>query len=65
VTAGASVDDLGFDAMHGLVGKSLQPEYQGVKRMRQQALVELKPDDVRSPGDIATEHALDVPPRTF
>src|SRR5271155_6284825 len=34
-------------------------------RMRQQPLVEMKPDDVRPPGDIVTQHALGVPPRTF
>src|ERR1700736_6982465 len=34
-------------------------------RMRQQPLVEMKPDDVRPPVDIVTQHALDVPPRTF
>jgi hypothetical protein len=33
--------------------------------MRQQPLVVMKPDDVRPPGDIVTQHALDVPPRTF
>jgi len=32
VIAGASVDDLAFDATHGLVGKSLQPEQEGVRR---------------------------------
>src|SRR5260370_2851154 len=33
--------------------------------MRQQPLLVMKPDDVRAPGDIATQHALDTPPRTF
>jgi hypothetical protein len=42
----------------------LQPEYSGVIRMRQQPLVVLESDDVRPYGDIATQHALDVPPRT-
>src|SRR3984893_12467184 len=63
--ADTSVDCLAFDATHGLVGKSLQPEYSGVIRMREQPPVAVKPDDVRPPGDIATQHALDMPPRTF
>ncbi len=65
VIAGASVGYEAFDATHGLVGKSLQPEYSGVIPMRQQPLVELKPDDVRPAGDLATRHALDAPPRAF
>ena len=55
VIAGAGIDDLAFDATHGLVGKSLQPEYEAVIRMRRQPLVVMKPNnDVRPPGDIAT-----------
>ncbi len=33
--------------------------------MRQWPLLVVKSNDVRPPGDIATQHALDVPPRTF
>src|SRR5438105_118140 len=32
--------------------------------MRQQALAVVKPDDVRYPSDISTQHPLDAPPRT-
>jgi len=32
--------------------------------MRQPIAVVLKPEYVRPSGDIATQHALDVPPRT-
>jgi hypothetical protein len=33
--------------------------------MREHPLVAVKPDDVRPPGDIASQHALDVPSHTF
>src|SRR5258708_37635992 len=65
VIAGAGVDQIAFDAMYSLIGKSLQPEYQGMIRTGQQPLIILKPNDVRPPGEIATQHALDVPPCTF
>src|SRR6266851_1850879 len=56
---------MGFDASQSLVGKSLQPKYSAAIRIRQQLLVKLIPDDVRYLGDIATQHTLDMPPRTF
>src|SRR5258708_38122000 len=56
---------MGFGTSQGLVGKSLQPEHSAAIRIRQQPLVKLILDDVRRSGDISTQHALNMSPRTL
>ena len=57
--------DVPLGDLEGLIGKSLQPQDTRQGHARHHLLVILKADGVRSAnrGDIAAEHALEVPPR--
>src|ERR1700722_10816924 len=63
---GTSILNASSSEVQRLIGKTLQPQYSREGKPRDNLLIELKTDDVRTSnrGDVLIEQAVEVVPRT-